>query len=159
MMPMSVESFVRLRLMRGGQTKGAGVYWFGCEMWCSRRAQCLSRVRYQKVRLYFASVEDHIAQDKIAETISGYLYARDADGLEVRRPARRWVAYRMLKEFGEGNVFLALRESVGRDAVGVVSACAGGGRSGGGCAIAGPEHGLRELGVWRYSACDIPLHV
>ena len=109
---MSVESFVRLRLMRGGQTKGAGVL-DRLRKVVQQAGQCLSSVRYQKLRLYYASVEEHIAEDKIAETISGYLYARDADGVEVRRPARRGVAYRMLKEFGEGNVFLALRESVG----------------------------------------------
>jgi len=29
----------------------------------------------------------------------------------VRRPARRGIAYRMLKEYGNGNVYLALRSS------------------------------------------------
>ena len=39
-----------------------------------------------------------IAEDKVAETIKGYVYAIDDAGVEVRRPARRGVAYRMLKE-------------------------------------------------------------
>ena len=47
----------------------------------------------------------------MAESIHGYLCAQSDRGAEVRRPARRGVAYRMLKEFGEGNVCLVMRES------------------------------------------------
>ncbi|MYI40643.1 MAG: hypothetical protein F4063_01425 [Chloroflexi bacterium] len=54
---------------------------------------------------------ERLADDKIAETINGYLYALDERGQQLRRPARRGIAYRMLKEFGEGNVFLALRDT------------------------------------------------
>ena len=68
-------------------------------------------MRYEKIQLFFDSVEERVAEDKVAETISGYLFARDESGAEVRRPARRGIAYRMLKEYGNGNVYLALRSS------------------------------------------------
>ena len=68
-------------------------------------------VRYEKVQLFFENVRERIAEDKVSETISGYLLACDDTGMEVRRPARRGIAYRMLKEYGNGNVYLALRSS------------------------------------------------
>lgn len=68
-------------------------------------------VRYEKTQLFFENVAERIAEDKVAETISGYLVARDEAGMESRRPARRGIAYRMLKEYGNGNVYLALRSS------------------------------------------------
>ena len=71
----------------------------------------VARARYERLGLRFDTVAAHIAEDKIAETIRGFLVADDGFGGEVRRPARRGVAYRMLKQYGEGNVFLALRES------------------------------------------------
>ena len=69
-----------------------------------------AKLRYERVRLSYESVSACIAEDKVAETIGGYLCALDDRGREVRRPARRGVAYRMLKEFGNGNVYLALRD-------------------------------------------------
>ncbi|MCY4061913.1 MAG: hypothetical protein OXG53_06075 [Chloroflexi bacterium] len=70
-----------------------------------------SAMRYERIQLFFDSVDRRIAEDKVAESINGYLLARDAGGAEVRRPARRGVAYRMLKEYGNGNVYLALRST------------------------------------------------
>ena len=68
--------------------------------------RALEAVRRQVIPLSFDSVGSRIAEDKVAETIRAYLVAEDADGKEVRRPALRGVAYRMLKEFGEGKVFM-----------------------------------------------------
>ena len=68
-------------------------------------------VRYGKIQLFFDTVGQRIANDKVAESINGYLYALDDAGAQVRRPAKRGIAFRMLKEFGDGNVFLALRSS------------------------------------------------
>ena len=76
-----------------------------------RAKERVAAARYQKLRLFFDTVAERIAEDKIAETISGYLFALDEHGQQVRRPARRGIAYRMLKDFGEGNVFLALRDT------------------------------------------------
>lgn len=67
--------------------------------------------RYERIQLFFDNVASRIADDKVSETINGYLVAYDDAGIEVRRPARRGVGYRMLKEFGNGNVYLALRSS------------------------------------------------
>ena len=64
-----------------------------------------------------------IPDDKVAETIGAYLCAHDEQGKEVRRPARRGVAYRMLKEFGNGNVFLALRDVYREFRVGAGGTC------------------------------------
>ncbi|MCY4146631.1 MAG: bifunctional DNA primase/polymerase [Chloroflexi bacterium] len=75
-----------------------------------RVKQRMAAASCPEMRLCFATVAERIAEDKIAETINGYLYALDEHGRQVRRPARRGIAYRMLKEFGEGNVFLALRD-------------------------------------------------
>lgn len=66
---------------------------------------------YEKIQLSYGNVAARIADDKVAETINGYLVAVTEGGAEVRRPAKRGVAYRMLKEFGDGNVYLALRSS------------------------------------------------
>lgn len=68
----------------------------------------VKRMRYFKFQLHFDSVINWIAKDDVAETITSYLFAFDADGNEVHRPAKRGIAYRMLKEFGNGNVYLAL---------------------------------------------------
>ena len=67
--------------------------------------------RYERIQLFFDNVASRIADDKVSETINGYLVAYDDAGFEVRRPARRGVGYRMLKEYGNGNVYLALRSS------------------------------------------------
>ena len=67
--------------------------------------------RYERIQLFFENVASRIADDKVSETINGYLVAYDDAGFEVRRPARRGVGYRMLKEYGNGNVYLALRSA------------------------------------------------
>jgi hypothetical protein len=71
----------------------------------------VNRSRFYNLQLHFDSVISHIAKDDIAETITSYLFAYDRDGELVRRPAKRGIAYRMLKEFGNGNVYLALMDS------------------------------------------------
>lgn len=107
---MSVPEFVRARMMRGEGRDGASLMDRAKSLFRAARRR-VSRLRYVKTRLQFESVPERIAEDKVAETINGYLLAYDAAGEEVRRPARRGVAFRMLKEFGDGNVFLALRDS------------------------------------------------
>lgn len=67
----------------------------------------------ERVPLFFESVGKQIAPDKVAETIRGYLLAYDRDGRRVERPVKRGIAYRMLKQFGEGNVYLASFEGPG----------------------------------------------
>jgi len=108
--PRPATDFLRLRATREGAAGDAGLL---------QKLKALladlhehgPAAHYEKFRLRFDSVAERIASDKFAATIDGYLYARDAQGRQLRRPARRGIAYRMLKEFGEGNVFLALRES------------------------------------------------
>jgi|GEM_PF-1155796 len=73
--------------------------------------QRTKRVRYYEMQLHFDSVISHIAKDDVAETITSYLFAYDQDGDVVKRPARRGIAFRMLKEFGNGNVYLALMDT------------------------------------------------
>lgn len=68
----------------------------------------LNQVRYFTFPLDFDSVVQYIAKDDVADTITSYLYAFDDDGNRIHRPAKRGIAYRMLKEFGNGRVFLAL---------------------------------------------------
>ena len=70
-----------------------------------------SAARYERIQLFFDNVASRIADDKVSETINGYLVAYDDAGFEVRRPARRGIGYRMLKEYGNGNVYLALRSA------------------------------------------------
>ena len=70
-----------------------------------------SAARYERIQLFFDNVASRIADDKVSETINGYLVAYDDAGVEVRRPARRGIGYRMLKEYGNGNVYLALRNT------------------------------------------------
>ena len=82
-----------------------------------------------RIPLSFDSVASRIAEDKVAETIRAYLVARDSDGNEIRRPALRGVAYRMLKEFGEGKVYMRLVDA-GRDALAAVERLAGDGGDG-----------------------------
>lgn len=107
---ISAQEFLQLRAWRGEAVEKPSLR--------ERAVGLLRRVKeraaasaYQKLRLFFDTVAERIAEDKIAETINGYLYALNEHGRQVRRPARRGIAYRMLKEFGEGNVFLALRDA------------------------------------------------
>ena len=109
---ISPAEFTRLRLLRDGGYLESNVR-RALRRLVSDAKKLAAKVRYQKLGLTFASVAERIAEDKIAETISGFLLALDGRAREVRRPMRRGVAYRMLKEFGEGKVFLALRESAG----------------------------------------------
>ncbi len=108
--PLSLRQLSRLLIMRGQAPRRGGLV--------SRLKQAVegareraAAARYEKVQLVFENVAERIAEDKVAETISGYLVARDESGMEVRRPARRGIAYRMLKEYGNGNVYLAVRSS------------------------------------------------
>ena len=117
---MTAEAFMRLRMWREDKVGGHGLLDRLREAVSSAGAR-LARARYEKLRLRYDTVAEHIAEDKTAETIRAYLFADDGAGGEVRRPARRGVAYRMLKQFGEGNVFLALRDSYGE----VMAAMAG----------------------------------
>ncbi len=107
---LSTEEFLRLRVLRDGDGDSVSVL-DRARAFVKELGKRASRVRFDKVRLAFDCVDAVIADDKVAGTISGYLYAYDEFGKQARRPARRGVAYRMLKEFGNGNVFLALRDS------------------------------------------------
>jgi len=107
---LSVEAFMRLRILREDGVPQGGLL-SRLSRLVDRTSARLSRARYEKLPLQYDTVPIHIAEDKIAETIRGYLFADDGMGGEVRRPARRGVAYRMLKQYGEGNVYLALRDS------------------------------------------------
>ncbi len=107
--PMTVAEFERLRALRGEMVEPAGLR-ERARAFLRKAKQAVQSVKVERLQLFFDTVAQRIAEDKVAETISGYLYALDASGAQVRRPARRGIAYRMLKEFGEGKVFLALRE-------------------------------------------------
>ena len=107
---MSVPEFRRVLGMRGEPAGEGGLLGRLGDVVETVRGRAAG-IRYEKIQLFFDSVAMRIADDKVAETISGYLFARDDAGSEVRRPARRGIAYRMLKEFGNGNVHLALRSS------------------------------------------------
>ena len=107
---MSVRQFARLLVLRGEASSAGGLIGRLGNVWKAARGRAAA-MRYERVQLFFDSVERRIADDKVAETISGYLFARDDSGAEVRRPARRGIAFRMLKEFGNGNVYLALRSA------------------------------------------------
>lgn len=107
---LSPEAFLRLRGYRGESVERGSMLDRLRDL-VRRAGASIARVGYEKLRLEYDTVAVHIAEDKVAETIRGYLYAGDGLGGEVRRPARRGVAYRMLKEYGEGNVYLALRDS------------------------------------------------
>ena len=109
---LSTEMFMRIRVWRGERVEGAGLLTRLRGMAREARARA-GRVRYEKVQLRYDTVGVHLADDKVAESIHGYLVAEDASGAEVRRPALRGVAYRMLKEFGEGKVYLSLRDAYG----------------------------------------------
>ena len=108
--PMSLRQLSRLLIMRDQAPGKDGLVSRLRQAFEGARERAAA-VRYEKVQLTFDNVAERIAEDKVAETISGYLLARDGSGLEVRRPARRGIAYRMLKEYGSGNVYLALRSS------------------------------------------------
>ena len=107
---ISAGEFLTVRRLRGEEIAGQGLFdrLRGLRDGLVRRA---SMVRYGKIQLFFDTVGQRIANDKVAESINGYLYALDDAGAQVRRPAKRGIAFRMLKEFGDGNVFLALRSS------------------------------------------------
>ncbi len=129
---LSLRQFGRLLVLRGEAAGGGGLRQRVGRAVESLRSRAPS-LRYEKIRLFFDSVDARIADDKVAETISGYLVAREASGEEVRRPARRGIAYRLLKQYGNGNVFLALRNgykevkaSLGRESLRVVSGDEGG---------------------------------
>ncbi len=104
--------FARSIALRAGAGQGLALGERAREMLRSLLGRA-SMLRYERVRLFYETVGSRIAENKVAETINGFLYAIDGSGSEVRRPARRGVAYRMLKEFGDGNVFLALRDGHG----------------------------------------------
>ena len=107
---MSLRQFARLLVLRGERADEGGLLRRLGSVMAAARSR-VSALRYEKIQLFFDSVDDRVAEDKVAETISGFLFARDEAGGEVRRPARRGIAYRMLKEYGNGNVYLALRSS------------------------------------------------
>ena len=107
---LSLRQVARLLVLRSGAEGSGGLRSRLNEAVEAARKRA-AVLRYQRVPLSFESVDARIAEDKVAETINGYLCARDEAGLEVRRPARRGIAYRMLKEFGNGNVYLALRST------------------------------------------------
>ncbi|MCY4465155.1 MAG: bifunctional DNA primase/polymerase [Chloroflexi bacterium] len=107
---ISAEEFLQLRAWRGETVEKLSLRDRALGL-LRRVKERVATTRYQKLQLFFDTVAERIAEDKIAETISGYLYALDEHGQQVRRPARRGIAYRMLKQFGEGNVFLALRDT------------------------------------------------
>ena len=107
---VSLGELGRLLLLRG-EAVGKG----GLRERVSRAVEAArgwgQALRYEKIQLFFGNVDARIADDKTAETITGYLVAQDGSGREVRRPARRGIAYRMLKLYGNGNVHLALRSA------------------------------------------------
>lgn len=109
---LSVEEFLRIRMSRDESVGRASLLQRLGNLAEKVRARAAG-LRYERLQLQYDTVSVHIAEDKVAETIVGYLVAKNELGDEVRRPARRGIAYRMLKEFGEGNVYLALRESYG----------------------------------------------
>lgn len=106
---MTALELARLIVLRGKAGDGRGLI--------ERLGEAVEGVRtraasqYERIRLSYDNVAARIADDKVAESINGYLVAYDDAGVEVRRPARRGIGYRMLKEYGNGNVYLALRSS------------------------------------------------
>ena len=134
---ISPEEFSRVRLLReGGEDKlGLADRVKGLFGQVERMA---AKVRYESVQLFYDSVSACIAEDKVAETIGGYLYAVDDRGGQVRRPLRRGVAYRMLKEFGNGNVFMSLRDSYRDLLTAVAGHAVRGGRSEAGLELLAP---------------------
>ncbi len=111
--PMQLSEFLRARARRDGDGAIAGLLRAaeGAATQVSQVVRSLRKVRYRRSALTYESVARRIADDKVAESIGAYLVAYDGAGREVRRPARRGVAFRMLKEFGNGEVFLALRDA------------------------------------------------
>ena len=107
---ITLRQFARLLVLRGEAAGGGGLMERLGNAVDTVRTRA-SALRYETIQLFFDSVDKRLAEDKIAETINGYLFARDDAGAEVRRPARRGIAYRMLKEYGNGNVYLALRSA------------------------------------------------
>lgn len=109
---MSLADFVRVRALRE-----AGRAELRLDSAINALADFVKRRRgdalVDQVPLFFQSVARQIAPDKVAETIKGYLFAFDRDGRRVERPVKRGIAYRMLKQFGEGNVYLASLEGSG----------------------------------------------
>lgn len=105
---MNARQFARLVQMRTDGASGL-IGRLGEAVESLRRRT--SAARYERIQLFFDNVAARIADDKVSETINGYLVAYDDSGFEVRRPARRGIGYRMLKEHGNGNVYLALRNT------------------------------------------------
>ena len=109
---MSVAGFVKARSLRdAGGVNGRPESAINSLVEFVKRQ--VAGVGVERVPLFFESVAKQIAPDKVAETIRGYLVAHDRDGQRVERPAKRGIAYRMLKQFGEGNVYLASFEGRG----------------------------------------------
>ena len=133
---MTAAEFVQLRQLRGETVEAPTMRERAGHLLRKAKAAVQS-VTVERLRLTFDSVAQRIAEDKVAETINGYLYALDASGSQLRRPARRGIAYRMLKEFGEGNVFLALRESAEESLLSLARRALGGGEAGHADALAG----------------------
>ncbi len=109
---MSVASFVRARALRDAGSTNSRVHSAINALFdfVKRRGRDAA---VERIPLFFESVARQIAPDKVAETIRGYLLAYDPDGRPVERPVKRGIAYRMLKQFGEGNVYLASFEDPG----------------------------------------------
>ena len=109
---MSVASFVSARALRDAGSKEGRLEGAINALvdFVKRRAD---GAQAERIPLFFESVAREIAPDKVAETIRGYLLAFDRDGRRVERPVKRGIAYRMLKQFGEGNVYLASLEGAG----------------------------------------------
>ncbi len=109
---MSVASFLSARAFReSGSTDGRLKGAINALVDFVKRRKHSAAV--ERIPLFFESVARQIAPDKVAETIRGYLLAYDRDGRRVERPVKRGIAYRMLKQFGEGNVYLASFEGPG----------------------------------------------
>ena len=109
---MSVASFLSARAFReSGSTDGRLKGAINALVDFVKRRKRSAAV--ERIPLFFESVARQIAPDKVAETIRGYLLAYDRDGRRVERPVKRGIAYRMLKQFGEGNVYLASFEGPG----------------------------------------------
>ena len=122
--PMASAEFLQARAYRGESVEAPGLRERAVDMLRRAKARVVE-ARYEKLPLFFDTVAERIADDKIAETISGYLFAEDGHGGHVRRPMRRGIAWRMLKEFGEGKVFLALRDTA-EETLAVIERAAGG---------------------------------
>lgn len=109
---MSLASFVQARALRdaGSAERRLPSVIKALEQFVKRRAPEKAVAR---MPLFFNSVASQIAPDKIAQTIKGYLWAYDGAGQRIERPLKRGIAYRMLKQFGEGKVYVARFDGAG----------------------------------------------